>query len=119
MKLTKQHEMYMANAKILHLGPNVTYILLICVGVWGNANFKIRVGGNANFSVFGYQHVGISKAILWHWGSKPTPGPNVNGLASQWNIGFRLVHRRRMHLLQFAFPFRNCEEMVDKRNIMT
>ena len=22
-------------------------------------------------------------------GSKPTPGPNANGLASQWNIGFR------------------------------
>ena len=24
-------------------------------------------------------------------GSKPTPGPNVNGFASQWNIGLREV----------------------------
>ena len=52
-----------------------------CVG--GNANFIFRVGGNANFSVFRYQH-------LWHWGSKPTPGPNANGFMSQWNIGFNL-----------------------------
>ena len=29
-----------------------------CVG--GNANFMFRVRGNANFSVFRYQHVGIS-----------------------------------------------------------
>ena len=28
-----------------------------CVG--GKANFMSRVGGNANFSVFRYQHVGI------------------------------------------------------------
>ena len=33
---------------------------------------------------------------------------------------FRLVHRRRMHLLQFAFTLRKNEEMVDIRNnIMT
>ena len=31
-----------------------------CVG--GDANFMFRVGGNANFSVFRYQHVGISNA---------------------------------------------------------
>ena len=30
---TKKHEMYMANAKILRLGPNATYIPLNCVGV--------------------------------------------------------------------------------------
>ena len=29
---------------------------------------------------------------------------------------FRLVHRRRMHLLQFAFTLRKDEEMVDIRN---
>ena len=33
----------------------------------------------------------ISKAKLWRWGSKPTPGPNANGFASQWNIGFNRV----------------------------
>ena len=36
-----------------------------------------------------YQHVGIGNAKLWCWGTKPTPGPNANGFASQWNIGFR------------------------------
>ena len=24
-------------------------------------------------------------------GSKPTPGPNANGFASQWNIGFNVM----------------------------
>ena len=28
-------------------------------------------------------------AKLWRWGSKPTPGPNANGFASQWNICLR------------------------------
>ena len=30
---TKKHEMYMANARYLRLGPNATYIPLTCVGV--------------------------------------------------------------------------------------
>ena len=58
-----------------------------CVG--GNAHFMFCVGGNANLSVFVYQHVGISNVKLWHWGSKPTGGPNANGFALQWNIGLR------------------------------
>ena len=45
--------------------------------------------GNANLSFFRYQHVGIGNAKLWRWGSEPTPGPNANGFASQWNIGLR------------------------------
>ena len=59
----KQHEMYMANAKILRWGLNATFIPLTRVGVsrWGNANFRVGVGGNANFSIFKYQHVGIGK----------------------------------------------------------
>ena len=32
---------------------------------------------------------------------------------------FRLIHRRRMHMLQFAFTFRSCNEIVDNRNIAT
>ena len=43
-----------------------------CVG--GNTNFMFRFGGNANFSIFRYQHVGIPNSKLWRWGSKPTPG---------------------------------------------
>ena len=60
-----------------------------CIG--GNANFMSRVGSNANFSFFRYQHVGIPKAKLWSWGSKPTRGPNANGFASQWNIGLKVL----------------------------
>ena len=57
----------------------------------------LPVGGNANLSVFRYQHVGIPNAKLWRWGSKQTPGPNANGFAPQWNIGLYLgqkAHRR-------------------------
>ena len=32
---------------------------------------------------------------------------------------FRLVHRRRLHMLQFAFTLRTCDEIVDNRNIIT
>ena len=49
-----------------------------------------HVGGNANFSVFRFQHVGIPNAKL----SLPKPGPNVNGFASQGNIGFILGFSR-------------------------
>ena len=54
-----------------------------CVG--GNANFMFRVGGNVNFR---YQHVCIPNAKSRRWGSKPSPGPNVNAFALQWNIGY-------------------------------
>ena len=59
--------------------PPIFHLLVLGVGV----------GGNANFSVFRYQHVRISNEKLWHWGSEPTRGPNANGFASQWKIGFR------------------------------
>ena len=54
--------------------PPIFHLLAIGVGVRGNANFSIYVGGNANSSVFRYQHVGtcIPNAKVWHWGSKPT-----------------------------------------------
>ena len=38
------------------------FALGVCVGV--NASFSIRIGGNANLSVFKYQHVGIPNAKL-------------------------------------------------------
>ena len=52
-----------------------------CVG--GKANFIFRIGGNTNLSIFRYQDAGIPNAKLWRWGSKPMPGPNANGFASQ------------------------------------
>ena len=57
------------------------FALEFCVG--GKANFMFRVGGNTNLGVFRYQHVAIPKAKSWRWGSKPTPGPNTKGFASQ------------------------------------
>ena len=60
----------------------------------------VGVEGKANFNVFGYQHVGISNGKLWCWGSETTPGPNANGFASQWNIGFR------------DFPLHICHSLV-------
>ena len=66
----------------------IVHWLLLGFYVGGNANFRFDIRGNANFHVFRYQHVGIPNAKLWHWGSRQTPGPNANGFASQWNIGF-------------------------------
>ena len=68
----------MPNARILHLGPNATYIPLTCVWVlrWVTQCF----------CVLRYQIVCIG------WGPNPTPGPNASGFASQWNIGLSLSH---------------------------
>ena len=95
MKSTHKKKMYMANARNLRLAPNTTHIPL--TGIGGNANVRFGIGGNAHFRfgvgcfrIFIYQHVGIPKAKLWRWGCKPTPGPNANGFASQWNIGLRI-----------------------------
>ena len=85
--------MYMANVELLRWGPNATYIPLARVGVlhWGNANSMFRIGSNANFSVFRYQHVGIPNAKFRVGGSKPMLGPNARAFAFQWNIGFRIT----------------------------
>ena len=61
------------------------------VGIGENANVLFGVGGNANFTtkytnMLVYFALGDSK--VWRWGSKPKPGPNANGFALQWNIGF-------------------------------
>ena len=53
--------MYIANARILRLGPNATYIPLTRVGVlhWGKTCW-------------------FSQCKILRWGSKPTQGPNAN-----------------------------------------
>ena len=63
---------------------NATFIAP--VRVWGNANFRVRVG-SAN--LFRYQHVGIPNAQFLHCGIRPTRGPNAKGFVLQWNIGLR------------------------------
>ena len=51
--------------------------------------FRVGVGGNANFSVFRYQHVGTGNAKSLRWECNPKRGLNTSGFESQWNIGFR------------------------------
>ena len=70
--------------------PPIFHLLAYGVGMRGNANFRIRVLGNAYLSVFRHQPVGIPNAKLWSLGSRPMGGPNVNGFASEWNIGFMI-----------------------------
>ena len=72
--------MYMANAKILRLVPNATYIPLTHVG-----GFAL---GDANVS----QHVGIfalgdAKVLSFALGDAKVP--DANGFALQWNVGLR------------------------------
>ena len=73
--------MYMAKTKVLRWRPNATYIPFARVG--GKANFMFRVGGNTNFSVFRYQHVGIFNGKF-----RVGRTPNTRDFALQWNIGF-------------------------------
>ena len=76
----KQHEMYMPNARILHLEPKATYVPVTRIEVLHWVTYIL--------SVFRYQHVGKGTAKLWRLGSKPTPVPDANNFASQWNMGF-------------------------------
>ena len=48
-------------------------MLGFCIG--GNTNFMFRIGGNANFNVFKYQHVGIAKAKLYVGGLSQREDP--------------------------------------------
>ena len=67
------------------LGPNATYIPLACVWVSQILGFAsgVFVFLDTNMLV----SFGLGDAKVWRWGSKPTPVPNANGFASQWNIG--------------------------------
>ena len=93
--------------------PPIFHLLRLRVGVEGNANFSVPVGGNANFSVFQIgQHVGIPNAELWHWGSKTTRGPNANGFALQWNIGFIVRGDVKIHKPQPPYSAASCSQFI-------
>ena len=83
--------MYMPNARILHLEPNATYIPLTCVWV---LRWVMQILGLAS-GVFAFLDnnmlvsFALGDAKVCRWGSKPTPVPNANGFASQWNIGLK------------------------------
>ena len=80
-------------------------MLALRVGVGVNANVSVPVGGEANFGVFRYQHVGIPNAKLWRSGSKPMRGPNANGFASQWNIGLKQLATSPMSEINRTKPW--------------
>ena len=87
---------------------SIFHLLTLGVGVEGNANFSIRVGGKSNFSVFRYQHVGIPNAKLWRWRSEPTRGPNANGFVLQWNIGLTQGSNADSHWVCEAIWIQTC-----------
>ena len=82
--------------RVEHPLQRIFYLLALESRIGGNANFRVGAGGNANFSVLRYQHVGIgyTKSL----GSNPTRGPNTSGFASQCHIGFSsvAVHSRAL-----------------------
>ena len=76
-----------------HVGdpaPPISHLLVLGVGI----------GGNANFSVFKYQHVGIAKANFRVGGADQTRSTNTSSFASQWNIGLMLFHA--VYCLKYA-----------------
>ena len=56
----------------------------------------------------------LGDAKVWHWGSKPTPGPNANGFASQWNIGLRALQIIRNCYLLHAFDMYSSKQITQK-----
>ena len=63
----------------------IFHLFALGVCVRGNVNFSLRIGGNANSSVFKYQHVGIPNAKLSLWEYCPMRRPNVSVFALQGN----------------------------------
>ena len=101
MKLTKkERNAHGLRANFAFVTQHHLYSTAWC---WGFTNFKILIGGKADFSGFRYHHVGIPNAKFRAGGSKPTPGANTNVFAPQWNIGFRVT----LCLFWVNFP-RNC-----------
>ena len=91
----KQHEIYMANARILRWVPNPTYIPPARVGglVLGVMQILGFALGVTQILAFLDTNMLVAPTLgCGVGGSKPTRGPN----ASQWNIGFRVVLNHRI-----------------------
>ena len=63
--------------------PPIFHLLALGVGVGDNANFSVRVGGNANLSIFRYQHIGVS----------PMRNCGVGGLSQREDPSRMVLHR--------------------------
>ena len=80
--------MYMANAKVLRLVPNATYIPLTRVG-----GFALGIAKNVRHptqeipTCWYFFELGNAKVLYFALGDAKIP--NANGFASQWNIGLK------------------------------
>ena len=89
-KQDKQHEIYMPNANpaLAYPTPPIFHLLALGVGIVGNTNFSVCVGGNANFSVLDTNMLvslfvsGISNTKFSQWGLQ-TRTPNTRDFALQ------------------------------------
>ena len=75
----------MANAKVLRLVPNATYIPLACVWVSQLLRHLTKI-----YHMLVYFALGNAK--FWCWVPCPTPTPDVRYFTSQWNIGFSCIY---------------------------
>ena len=76
--------MYMANAKILRLVPNATYISLTRIGGFGLADAR-----HLRYPKQEIPTLGNARVLSFVLGDAKVP--NANGFASQWNIGLKPV----------------------------
>ena len=108
--LHKKHEMYMLDAKMLRWHPTQPIFHWLALG--------FCVGGNANFSIFRYQHnakytnmlvyFALGNANFWCRVHCPTPTPDARYFAFWWNIGLRV---NMWHLNYQWHPFRDCKHL--------
>ena len=85
MKSTQKHEMYTANAKVLRLVPNETYIPLTRVGGFALGNVKNASPNTRDTNMLVLFALGNAKGLSFALCEAKVP--NANGFASQWNIG--------------------------------
>ena len=73
--------------------------------------------GKVNKSLQKLQNYGLSIAFNQH--ILPYHQRDSSDNLHRWSGVFRLIHRRRLHLLQFAFVLKSNNALLDIRNIPT
>ena len=72
----------------------------VCIG--GSAYFSVHIGGNANFSVFRYQHVGIPKQNFRVVGYCPTQWANTMGQHECFRVAVEYRFKLIIHQVSFS-----------------
>ena len=98
--------MYTANARNMCLGSIVAYIPPTCIGVC--------VGGNANFSIFSYQYVGIPNAGLGSRDQREDPTQEFCVA-----VDYRLIHCFTRVFLGIKNVSENARKSLEKRKKIT